>query len=53
LEGELPGDAPPQGEIIVATPERFDAVMRNRRHEHWVESIGAVVVDEAHLLAGC
>ena len=52
LDGELPSDAPPEeGEIIVATPERLDAILRNPRHAAWAASIGAVVIDEAHLLA--
>ena len=52
LEGELPGGAPPWGgEIIVATPERLDAILRNPGNAEWIGSIGAVVVDEAHLLS--
>ena len=51
LEGEFPSTAPPsEGEIIVATPERLDAILRNPGHATWVSSIGALVVDEAHLL---
>jgi helicase len=50
-DGELPTAAPPEeGEIIVATPERFDAILRNPKNAAWVSSIGAVVVDEAQLL---
>jgi helicase len=52
LEGELPGGAPPWGgEIVVATPERLDAILRNPNNAQWIASIGAVVVDEAHLLS--
>ena len=51
LEGEFPSAAPPsEGEIIVATPERLDAILRNPEHVEWASSIGAMVVDEAHLL---
>ena len=51
LEGELPSDVPPaEGEIIVATPERLDAITRNPEHGAWISSVGALVVDEAHLL---
>ncbi len=51
LEGELPSGAPPsEGEIIVATPERLDAILRNPANDTWASSIGALVVDEAHLL---
>lgn len=51
LESEFLSDAPPsEGEIIVATPERLDAIMRDPSHDAWIQSIGTVVVDEAHLL---
>lgn len=50
-DGELPAAAPPNGEIIIATPERLDAILRNARYGGWTTSVGAVVVDEAHLLA--
>jgi helicase len=43
--------APPgEGEIVVATPERFEALLRNPDHDEWLASIEAVCVDEAHLL---
>ena len=52
LDGESMAAAPPSGgELIVATPERFDAILRNPLFEGWLDSIGAVVVDEAHLLS--
>lgn len=52
LDGESMGAPPPAGgEFVVATPERFDAVLRNPAYEAWIDSVGAVVVDEAHLLA--
>ena len=51
LEGESFSDAPPEsGEIVVATPERLQAILRGPANQLWVERIGAVVVDEAHLL---
>ena len=45
-------DAPPpeHGELVIATPERFEAILRNPSHDGWLASIGAVCVDEAHLL---
>lgn len=45
--------APPprEGELVIATPERFEAILRNPRYEPWVKSIGAVCVDEAHLIS--
>jgi hypothetical protein len=42
---------PESGEIVVATPERFDAILRNPEATGWVDDIGALVVDEAHLIA--
>ena len=52
LESEMPADTPHrEGEILVATPERLDAILRNPAHAEWAATIGAVVVDEAHLLA--
>jgi len=35
----------------VATPERLEAILRNPDHAAWVDTIGAVCVDEAHLIA--
>lgn len=45
--------APPprDGELVIATPERFEAILRNPRYEPWVQNIGAVCVDEAHLIS--
>jgi len=52
LEDELFAAPPPQhGEIIIATPERFEALLRNPNHDRWLASIGAVCVDEAHLIS--
>jgi helicase len=41
----------PNGELIVCTPERLEAILRNPDNRAWVESIGAVVLDEAHLIS--
>jgi replicative superfamily II helicase len=38
------------GEIIVATPERLDAISRIREQLNWFEDVGLVCIDEAHLL---
>jgi len=52
LEDEVFAAPPPdQGEIIIATPERFDAILRNPTHDDWIASIAAVCVDEAHLIS--
>jgi helicase len=52
LEGETFTSPPPAGgEVLVATPERLDAIARNTGHAGWLATITAVCVDEAHLLA--
>jgi helicase len=50
LEAESLASSPPMGEIIVATPERFEAITRNPDHDQWLNSIDAVCIDEAHLI---
>jgi len=51
LDDEFFSQAPPRsGELIIATPERLDAILRNAAHEAWVAAIGAVCLDEAHLI---
>jgi helicase len=51
LASEEPGAPPPEhGELIVATPERFEAILRNPAYASWLSNVGAVVVDEAHLV---
>ena len=46
----LTAPPPDEGEIIIATPERIEAVLRNPDHDDWLASIGVVCVDEAHLI---
>ena len=41
---------PSEGELVVATPERLDSILRNPDSAPWVDSIGVLVVDEAHLI---
>jgi len=51
LESESPDSPPPEGgQLIVATPERFEAILRNPSNAAWIGKIGAVVIDEAHLI---
>jgi helicase len=51
LDDESYADPAPGGELIIATPERLEAILRNPDHAPWLETIGAVCVDEAHLIA--
>ena len=51
LDDESYADPVPGGELIIATPERLEAILRNPDHAPWLETIGAVCVDEAHLIA--
>jgi helicase len=52
LDDERLADPPPEaGELLIATPERFDAILRNPRYDRWVGSVGAVCVDEAHMIS--
>lgn len=50
LEDETFTDPPPNGEIIVGTPERLESILRKQEHAPWLSTIGAVCVDEAHLI---
>lgn len=50
LQDEEFADPAPKGELIVCTPERLDAILRNPDNQAWVESIGAVCLDEAHMI---
>ena len=52
LEDEMMQAPPPDsGEILVATPERIEAIMRRAEYAEWWSSFGAVCVDEAHLIS--
>lgn len=52
LEEETFTSPPPQtGEIIIATPERLDAILRKSEYDEWVSSVAAVCVDEAHMIS--
>lgn len=51
LDNETFLDSAPQGELIIATPERIEALLRNPGNLSWLESVGVVCVDEAHLIS--
>jgi len=51
IEDQTLADPPPDaGELIIATPERIEAIFRNPRYAAWLASIDVVCVDEAHLI---
>lgn len=51
LDHETMQSPPPDGgELVVATPERIESILRNPEFDDWIQSISVVVVDEAHLL---
>ena len=39
-----------QGQVIVATPERLDAISRMKENENWFKALSLVCFDEAHLI---
>ena len=50
-EDAMTSPPPKDGELIIATPERFDVILRNKEYEDWVASFSVVCVDEAHLIS--
>ena len=51
LNGEHYTSPPPEsGELVIATPERLDAIMMNPEYDSWTESVSIICVDEAHIL---
>ncbi|MDB6175499.1 MAG: hypothetical protein JWL59_4810 [Chthoniobacteraceae bacterium] len=51
LKEETMQSPPPEtGEIVIATPERIEAILRNPDNDSWIQSFVVVCVDEAHLL---
>jgi helicase len=45
-------DCPPpeSGEVVIATPERIEAILRCPAYDTWVRSFSVVCVDEAHMI---
>ena len=51
VEEEMMHSPPPEGgELVIATPERLEAILRNPDFDAWGASFGAIVADEAHML---
>lgn len=40
-----------RAELVIATPEKLEALLRRPEHAAWFDSVDVVVVDEAHLLS--
>jgi len=51
LENEFFQSPPADGELLIVTPERLEALMRNPENQEWFEKVGAVCLDEAHMIA--
>jgi helicase len=51
LENEFYQSPPAEGELVIVTPERLEALMRNPENQEWFEKVGAVCLDEAHMIA--
>jgi helicase len=51
LEDAALSAPPPGGELLIATPERLEALLRTPSNLPWFTTLGAVCVDEAHLIA--
>jgi helicase len=50
-EESMQSPPPLTGEIVIATPERIEAILRNPDFDTWSGSFRVVCVDEAHLVA--
>jgi helicase len=50
-EETLASPPPEEGELIVATPERIEVILRHPQYDGWIDGVGAVCVDEAHLIS--
>lgn len=51
LENETFADPAPGAELIIATPERLESILRAPENQNWFTELGAVCVDEAHLIS--
>lgn len=49
-EETMQSPPPASGELIIATPERIEAILRNPHNDPWIHSFSVVCIDEAHLL---
>jgi len=50
-EETLASPPPEEGELIIATPERIEVILRHPQYDGWIDGVGAICVDEAHLIS--
>ena len=50
-EETLSSPPPEEGEIVIATPERIEVILRHPQYDGWIDGVGAICVDEAHLIS--
>jgi superfamily II DNA/RNA helicase len=50
-EESMQSPPPELGEVVIATPERIEAILRNPDFDSWISSFQVVCVDEAHLVS--
>lgn len=50
-EDAMTSPPPAEGELVIATPERLDVILRDPDYDPWTSSFGAVCVDEGHMIA--
>lgn len=50
-EESMQSPPPDLGEVVIATPERIEAILRNPDFDAWISSFQVVCVDEAHLVS--
>jgi len=50
-EETLSSPPPEEGEIVIATPERVEVILRHPQYDGWIDGVGAICVDEAHLIS--
>jgi len=49
-EETMESPPPESGEVVIATPERIEAILRSPVYDAWVRSFSVVCVDEAHMI---